>query len=310
MGDAPVVMPTYDRLMWPTLRALKELGGSGSNQETDLKVAELERFSEQQLSRLHGRGRLTEIGYRLLWARSYLKTYDAITRSARGVWAITEKGTRLQEGDMPEIPRFLKATYRSRLAQEAASAGETEPDAQLDALLTEGSGESVAGREAPEEPKSWRDVLLDTLMAMSPSGFEHLSKWLLREAGFARVEVTGRSGDGGIDGVGVLKMSLLSFPVFFQCKRYRGTVGAREVRDFRGAMVGRTDKGIMLTTGTFTAAAEREAGRDGAPPIDLINGDRLCDLLKEYGLGVGVEIERVERVSVDPAWFRKLDNSQ
>ncbi len=92
----------------------------------------------------------------------------------------------------------------------------------------------------------------------------------------------GRSGDGGIDGLGVYQLSLLSFPVFFQCKRYRGTVDAGAVRDFRDTMAGRGDKGLFITTGNFTAEARSEASRDGAPPIDLIDGQRLCDLLKQY----------------------------
>lgn len=122
---------------------------------------------------------------------------------------------------------------------------------------------------------------------------------LLREAGFSKVEVTGKTGDGGIDGTGVLRMNLLSFQVIFQCKRWQGSVGSSTVRDFRGAMVGRADKGLILTTGTFTAEARKEAVRDGAPAIDLVDGEMLCDLLRQHRLGVRVEM--VERVTVDAA---------
>jgi restriction system protein len=127
---------------------------------------------------------------------------------------------------------------------------------------------------------------------------------LLREAGFLKVEVTGRSGDGGIDGIGVLRVNLLSFQVLFQCKRYQGSVGAGAIRDFRGAMVGRSDKGLLITTGTFTPDAKREATRDGAPAIDLIDGDQLCDLLKQLKLGVHTEM--VEKMTVNPHWFDGL----
>jgi restriction system protein len=127
---------------------------------------------------------------------------------------------------------------------------------------------------------------------------------LLREAGFIKVEITGRSGDGGIDGIGVLRLTLLSFPVLFQCKRYQGSVDASAIRDFRGAMVGRSDKGLMITTGTFTSEAKREATRDGAPAIDLIDADQLCDLLKSLKLGVSTEL--VERMTVDKRWFAEL----
>jgi restriction system protein len=142
----------------------------------------------------------------------------------------------------------------------------------------------------------WRDELLDVLRKMAPAAFERLSKRLLRESGFVKVEVTGKAGDGGIDGTGILQLSLMSFHVLFQCKRYQGSVPPREIRDFRGAMMGRTDKGLFVTTGTFTAEARKEATRDGAPPIDLIDGVSLCDKLKELRLGVNVQL--VEDVQI------------
>jgi restriction system protein len=149
-----------------------------------------------------------------------------------------------------------------------------------------------------------KDQLLVILRAIIPAAFERLTQRLLREAGFLKVEVTGKSGDGGIDGIGVLRVNLLSFQVLFQCKRYQGSVGAGEIRDFRGAMVGRSDKGLMITTGTFTPDAKREATRDGAPAIDLIDGDQLCDLLKQLKLGIRTEL--VEKMTVEPGWFDGL----
>ncbi len=125
----------------------------------------------------------------------------------------------------------------------------------------------------------------------------------MREAGFTSTTVTGRPGDGGIDGLGVYRVSLVSFPVLFQCKRYRGSVGSGAVRDFRGAMAGRGDKGLLITTGTFSVEAKKEATRDGAPSVDLIDGDRLCDLLKEYGVGVITTKRQVEDVAVDRSYF-------
>lgn len=143
-------------------------------------------------------------------------------------------------------------------------------------------------------------------MRLDPAGFERLAQRLLREAAFVSATVTGRSGDGGIDGLGVYRMSLVSFPVFFQCKRYVGSVGSGAVRDFRGAMAGRGDKGLLITTGTFTSDAKAEATRDGAPPLDLIDGKRLCELLKEYDLGVLTTKRTVEDVEVLSEFFSEL----
>jgi restriction system protein len=144
------------------------------------------------------------------------------------------------------------------------------------------------------------------LLALTPERFEHLSKRLLREAGFTQVEVTGRSGDEGIDGTGIYRPTLVSFPVFFQCKRYKGSVGASKVRDFRGAMAGRGDQGILITTGTFIAEARAESSRPGAPLVDLIDGEALCDLLKQYQLGVLTTERTVEDVRVLPDFFAQV----
>ena len=164
------------------------------------------------------------------------------------------------------------------------------------------AGASVTTSEdAPVEATEWKPSLLSVLGSMPPHAFERLAQRLLREAGFTRVEVRGKSGDGGIDGVGVLRVNLVSFQIYFQCKRWKGSVGSKEIRDFRGALQGRADKGLFITTGHFTSQASDEATRDGAIAIDLIDGDRLCDLLKENSLGVRTEI--IEQVRIDANWF-------
>ena len=151
----------------------------------------------------------------------------------------------------------------------------------------------------------WRDLLHQALMKMSSDSFERLTKRLLRESGFVQVEVTGRTGDGGIDGKGILKLqNVISYHVVFQCKRYKGSVGSGAIRDFRGAMVGRADKGIFITTGTFTRDAISEAIRDGAPAIDLIDGDNLAEMLKS--LNLGIKVQMVERVEIDGEWFESI----
>ena len=141
------------------------------------------------------------------------------------------------------------------------------------------------------------------MQTIDPTAFERLSQRLLRESGFTRVEVSGKSGDGGIDGVGVLRVQLISFQVLFQCKRWKGSVGSEVIRNFRGAMQGRADKGLIITTGRFTAEARKEATRDGAPAIDLIDGEAVCGLMKELGLGVRVREVRTEEVTLDEEFF-------
>jgi restriction system protein len=294
-----VDIPQYHDLLWPTLQAVSELGGSASISEIVEAVVKREGFTEEQQAVLHNDGPETEIGYRQAWARTYLKGMGLLTNSQRGVWALTDDGAAqladpgADDSGRRERVRRLWAAYVVQLRQARRT------------KKPKGHG-GDPDLEEPTESRTWKEELLDALMAMPPDGFERLAKRLLREADFDSVNVTGQSGDGGIDGLGVYRLGLVSFPVFFQCKRYRGSVGPGAVRDFRGAMAGRGDKGLLITTGTFTADAKKEATRDGAPPIDLIDGDRLCELLKRYELGVRIETRQVEDVTVEGPFFAEI----
>jgi restriction system protein len=296
MGKANV--PQYNEMLWPVVQAVAELGGSASIGEIVETVVKREAFSDTQQAVLHNNGPETEIGYRLAWARTYLKGMGLLTNSARGVWALTDEGIALlTEPDRIDDQRREQVRERwvaHMIELRKARKARTPQDSD---------------REEAEEPAgelSWKEQLLGLLMTMRPDAFERLARRLLREADFDSVNVTGQSGDGGIDGLGVYRLGLVSFPVFFQCKRYRGSVGPSAVRDFRGAMAGRGDKGLLITTGSFTADAKKEATRDGAPPIDLIDGDRLCGLLKQYELGVRTTTRTVEDISVDSGFFGEI----
>jgi restriction system protein len=253
----------------------------------DIGNHEIEQLPEPVQTFIHTDNRQTKLNYNLAWAKTYLKRVNAIENSARGVWSITDHGEKLTKADCEQIPATVRRQDYERKKSRGEQGAEEHP---------------LSTGPTPEE--SWKDVLLAVLRKMPSDAFERLAQRLLREAGFIKVEVTGRSGDGGIDGLGVLRVNLLSFQVLFQCKRYQGIVGASAVRDFRGAMVGRCDKGLIITTGTFSTDATREATRDGAPAIDLIDGDLLCDLLKQLKLGINLEM--VERVVVDANWFSKV----
>jgi restriction system protein len=288
-------VPTFDALMWPTLQALKTMGGSGTNEELLNKVIEVAQVPPAIQVVQHTDHRQTKLNYNLAWAKTYLKKVGAIDNSSRGVWSISKLGEDLTEADMTGIPARVRRQFI-----EGKRARRQEGDADL--ISDQLEVVEVVGSETVEA--SWKDELLGALRGLTSNAFERLAQRLLREAGFLKVEVTGRSGDGGIDGIGVLRVNLLSFQVLFQCKRYQGSVGAGAIRDFRGAMVGRSDKGLLITTGTFTPDAKREATRDGAPAIDLIDGDQLCDLLKQLKLGVRTEM--VEQMTVERSWFETL----
>lgn len=287
-------IPAYNALLWPTLRAVRGLGHTAKLEEIDEKVVEQEAFSEEQMAVLHKDGPRSEIEYRLAWARTYLKGIGALDNPQRGVWVTTDSGKQFEEHELEPLRQNYLALLRDARKLKKEAAKQAGADAESDVEV------------ADDETDDWREQLLAALLKMQPEAFEHLAKRLLRAAGFINTNVTGRSGDGGIDGVGVYRLSLVSFPVFFQCKRYKGSVTPDKVRDFRGAMAGRGDKGLLITTGTFTSEAKKEATRDGAPPIDLIDGERLCELLKDHQLGVRTTTRTVEEVAVNADFFATL----
>ncbi|WP_137726245.1 restriction endonuclease [Prescottella subtropica] len=291
-------LPPYTELLWPTLQALIALGGSASNHELDGAVVEREGWSPEVQEILHGAGPGTEAEYRLAWARTYLKGMGLIANSRRAVWTVTKQGREVAEREIrPLLVTFTSDKRRQRLERKAGAA-----DTQALPL----AGGVLSEDESPGDDADtavWKNAALESVLRMSSNGFERLIQRLLREAGFSTATITGRGVDGGIDGIGMCQISLLSFPVAFQCKRINGSVGVGAVRDLRGAMAGRGEKGLLITTGTFTSEARAESRRDGAPPVDLIDGDRLCELLKEHALGVCTTTRVVEDVTVQPDFF-------
>jgi restriction system protein len=284
-------IPTYDRLMNPVLQALRELGGSGSTDEIYQRVAENLKLPEAVLNMPHDpeTSNQTEVQYRMAWARTYLKKLGLLETPQRGLWSLTKKAEVASEVNAREVQRFVRELDRAQREAKPAKKENVESDS-----------------EKPEEAQAWRIKLHSVLTkTLTPAAFERLIQRMLRESGFIQVEVTGRTGDGGIDGKGIARIhGFMSFHEVFQCKRWQGVVGSSEIRDFRGAMVGRADRGLFITTGTFSRDAIKEAVRDGAPPIDLIDGDQLAEKLKELKLGVVTEL--IENVSVNEDWFKQI----
>jgi restriction system protein len=289
MKQSSISVPTFDKMLLPTIKALEVLGGSGTIEEIYDKVIQILDLPDEVLDIRQGSTSQGAVEYRLAWSRTYLKKYSLLENSARGVWSLVSTFKNLDTLDAKEIVKAVRNADKKKT-----------PSSDTPEILDE----PIATVETLEE-LAWHQHLHKVLLSLDPSAFERLAQRLLRESGFIQVQVTGKSGDGGIDGVGIARINgFLSFHVLFQCKRYQGSVTAGQIRDFRGAMQGRTDKGLVITTGTFTRDAMKEATRDGAPPIDLIDGEQLVQRLKE--LALGVKITMVESVEVDETWFAKL----
>lgn len=280
-------IPNYATLIEATFSALKILGGSGKNDEINSKVAEILELSNevQDIPHLNSSS-LSEVNYRCAWARTILKNYGALENSARSVWTIKPEFTGIDSVDGAIVEKFRN--IKSEKTQKFDTAEEKMEE---------------QGVDVPEEVKPWRKRLYEVLINMDPYGFERLTQRVLRECGFTNVVVTKKSGDGGIDGTGKLKINgIFSFNIAFQCKRYQGSVGAGDIRDFRGSLTTDIEKGVFITTGSFSKPAIEEACNPGKQQIDLIDGEEFITKLAEFGIGV----KEVKDYEIDEQFFAKI----
>ena len=280
-------IPNYATLIEATFSALKMLGGSGKNDEINSKVAEILELSNevQDIPHLNSSS-LSEVNYRCAWARTILKNYGALENSARSVWTIKPEFTSIDSVDGAIVEKFRN--IKSEKTQKFDTAEEKMEE---------------QGVDVPEEVKPWRKHLYEVLINMDPYGFERLTQRVLRECGFTNVVVTKKSGDGGIDGTGKLKINgIFSFNIAFQCKRYQGSVGAGDIRDFRGSLTTDIEKGVFITTGSFSKPAIEEASNPGKQQIDLIDGEEFITKLAEFGIGV----KEVKDYEIDEQFFAKI----
>lgn len=270
----------FTRWMGPLLETLRQLGGSVRPREASNHIAATLGLSELLLDATTRTGQ-DRFHNQVAWARQYLVWEGLIDASRRGIWTLTPKGAETSLTEEQSRVLFLKWVA---VHQETRRAVQDEiASAPVSSEIDKAAVVSV-----PTISDEVEEVqLLEVLRSLTPSGFERVCQRLLRESGFESVVVTGRSHDGGIDGVGVLQLNpFVRIKVLFQCKRYKGTVSRAEVGDFRNAMLGRAEKGIFITTGRFSKDAMLEANRDGAPPIELVAGEALVELFERVSLGV------------------------
>ncbi len=279
--------PQFVQYFGPVLDALRALGGSARPGEVVAWIANELQIPQSVLDEELPSGG-SRFSNQIHWARFYLTKAGLLDSSKRGVWSLTDAGreTRLELAQAMKIFREVRRDLGTSQTIELNNQALNDDEAEI-----------------PEKTLAHRRKIMSILTGLPPDGFERLCQRLLRESGFENVVVTGRSGDGGIDGHGILRINpLVSFYVYFQCKRYRHPVGPSVVRDFRGAMLGRADKGIILTTATFTSEARKEAVRDGVPPIELVDGDALVDMLENLELGLVPQTI----FEVDEAFFKEF----
>ena len=275
----------------PLLDALRDLGDSGRPREVSDRIAKNLNLPDEVLDETLKSGG-SRFHNQVAWARQYLVWEGMVDSSKHGTWTLTEKGRNasITEEEAGAIFKKWVAIHAENRKQKASE----EPEAPEDDVLAPDSS------SVDEKLK-----LINVLRSLSPLGFEKVCRELLRESGFENVEITGGSADGGIDGFGILEINpFVSFKVLFQCKRYAESnlVGRSQVGDFRNAMIGRAEKGIIITTSSFTNAAVIEANREGAPQVELVDGIKLVKMFQRVELGV---IRRTV-YDVDPSYFEKF----
>jgi len=283
----------------PLLDALRDLGDSGKPREVSTRIATNLNLSDEILDQTLKSGS-NRFHNQVAWARQYLVWEGLLDASKYGTWKLTDAGRKAHISS-----DAAKVIFRKWVAINQANRKDKElppvSEKTIVEIINEVSPENSESTETPD--------LINVLRGLSPEGFEKICRELLRESGFENVEVTARGADGGIDGFGTLEINpFVSFRVIFQCKRYKegNTVSRAQVGDFRNAMIGRAEKGIIITTSTFSNAAIQEANRDGAPKIELVDADKLVEMFEKVELGL---IKRIV-YDVNISFFEKYRQEQ
>lgn len=284
--------PTYTDLIVPTFKSLIDLGGSGTNGEIYDRILKNMNLTKEAIEESHLEStNQTELQYQLAWARTYLKNYGVISNSKRCVWSVEPKFLNIDPEtlDPTQIVAFTSNKNRKEIDKinDKTKELKIEPDEE----------------DIPEENRPWRNQLSNILHNMDPFSFERLTQRVLRECGFIEVNVTKKTNDGGIDGVGKLKINgIITFNIAFQCKRYKESISANVIRDFRGSLKSDIEKGIFITTSNFTQAAKKEVRETGKKSIDLIDGEEFIDKLIEFEIGV----KEQKIYNVDESFFQSI----
>ncbi|MBO7381349.1 MAG: restriction endonuclease [Neisseriaceae bacterium] len=277
----------FEKLIESTFLVLRQKGNSASNAEIVNKVIEILNIDDKILELPHLNTQKSELEYQLAWARTYLRAYGVIKNSNRGIWSITPEFAKFDSIDAEQIIEEYNKNRRIKKDKQ-------------DSKISEPKFEYI---EENEEFQTWKNRLSVILKNMNPFSFEVLTQRLLRECGFVDVEVTKKTGDGGIDGTGKFKLNgIFTFNVAFQCKRYNGSVGAAAIRDFRGSLTTDIEKGLFITTGNFTREAKEEAIKSGKKQIDLIDGDEFMEKLAQYEIG----LKEIRDYEIDEKFFNSI----
>ena len=289
----------FMKWMGPCLDALRKLGGSGTPQEVSDAIADELNLTDEKREELTASG-IPRFHNQVCWARQYLVWEGYIESSKRGIWKLSLAGAKIKITDEDARRIFLKWVdiyAKKRKAKQQPSTPDPGPPETEEVF-----------DETAQSSGHYKEELISILRSLSPRGFEELCLLLLRENGIENLKLTKQGRDGGIDGIGTLRINpVVSFKVLFQCKRYnnKNPIKREQIGDFRNAMMGRAEKGIFITTGYFSSESEREATREGATQIELVDCDKLLEMFVKTELG----LKPITTYEIDRQFFEKYMKS-
>jgi restriction system protein len=305
------VIPDFQSLMRPLLETLSD----GSVRRTrDLVDTMSVRFglSDEERTAMLPSGKQRRIDNRVTWAISHLFQAGLLERPARGQVAITAAGRDVlaehpERVDMSVLNGFESyREFRERSStRDSADQGPLTAEPDVEAA----SPQDLLSQAVTENRAAVEGELLRRALALSPTEFERLVVRLLERMGYGRsgaVEHSGRSGDAGIDGI-ISQDPLGLDRIYLQAKRYAPdqSVQRPAIQGFVGALMGaQGDRGVFITTSSFSSGARTEAERVNAR-IELIDGARLAELMLRHGVGVQAEVT-VTLHQLDEDFFESL----
>jgi restriction system protein len=303
-------VPKYHEFMYPVLHAIDHAGGSATSREIRETVIEMLRPPDDLVSLSYEENDKSIYIDRLDWGRSYCKLGGLLDSPKRSLFLLTADGRRIVALPQAEAESELEAIRRKVIAESSrkrpvskSTSARVLDDSQPASIDEAVQSDSVIEVETDEPDDTWQTELLARLHQLSPDAFEEFCLYMLKLYGLELSRVGG-SGDEGIDGIGTAPLSpVLSARVAVQCKRYDpSTAVSRDAVALfqRDAQAKGAERAIFVTVARFTAPARRAAVQ-ATPTVDLIDGERLCELVAEQGIGVTMQ------PVVDPSWFDRFE---
>jgi len=286
--------PSMKILLPYVILVLHKLGGSGKRQEVVDELARLLDLSDEILEETNPKSSEPKFRNTVAWARKSLVDAGYVDNTTYGLWELTQSGR--------EIVKELESRKLSVLDNFRATVAQKTKEKEKKDVSIQDELEKLKKQDQEDNKEKNHTIRdLEKIKTLDPHAFERLCVRLLRAVGYEDVDVTPKSKDGGIDGIGFLSVGLIRFKVVFQAKCFKDTkVGSKDIDALAGAKQRKqAEKALIITTSDFTSDAKKHA-YDYC--IETINGEELRELLYDHEVGY----KRVYNKILDEEFLEKL----